>query len=159
MALNIFIICLVTGMILIGAEIFVPGGILGMLGAVLLLVAIVVAFPAFPVAGPYVAVSIVFGAALALVVWIKVFPQTRMGRAMTVQNDLAAFKGTEDGLPELIGKTGVTVSPLRPAGFVMIDGKRIDVVTRGEMIGADRAVTVVHVEGNSVVVAETSNQA
>ena len=59
----------------------------------------------------------------------------------------------ERNLGALLHGTGVTLSALRPSGFARIDGQRVDVVTRGEMIEAGRAVRVVEVLGNRVVVA------
>ncbi|HDL77383.1 MAG TPA: serine peptidase, partial [Lentisphaerae bacterium] len=46
--LTVFVILLLGGLFLIGAEIYVPGGVLGLIGAVSLLAAIVIAFLIFP---------------------------------------------------------------------------------------------------------------
>jgi membrane-bound serine protease (ClpP class) len=53
-----------------------------------------------------------------------------------------------------MGKTGTTVTSLRPAGTARIDGRRVDVVSRGEFIEKDKPVIVIAVEGNRVVVRE-----
>ncbi|MDZ7831232.1 MAG: NfeD family protein [Desulfobacterales bacterium] len=53
-----------------------------------------------------------------------------------------------------MGKTGTTVTNLRPAGTARIDGRRVDVVSRGEFIEKDKPVLVIAVEGNRVVVRE-----
>jgi membrane-bound serine protease (ClpP class) len=45
---------------------------------------------------------------------------------------------------------------LRPAGHATIDGRRVDVVSRGEMIAEGVPVVVVEVEGNRVVVARAA---
>jgi len=68
----------------------------------------------------------------------------------------AAGTAEDPALRALVGKHGVTVSPLRPAGFARIDGARVDVVTRGEMLDAECAVVVLDVAGNRVVVARRS---
>lgn len=150
--MQVFAIALTTGLILFGAEIFVPGGVLGTIGALALLTAIVSGFFAFPEHGAPVAIGIVFLLGVAIVLWVKFFPKSRIGRGMTVENDLSTFKATEDGLQALIGKTGVAVSALRPSGYCTIDGRRVDVVTFGEMIEQGQAVRVVDVKGNRVVV-------
>jgi membrane-bound serine protease (ClpP class) len=54
----------------------------------------------------------------------------------------------------LIGEEGVAVTPLRPAGIVKIDGKRVDAVSVGGFIAAGTPLVVVEVEGARVVVAE-----
>jgi membrane-bound serine protease (ClpP class) len=55
-----------------------------------------------------------------------------------------------------VGVKGVTISQLRPAGKANFSGRRFDVVSRGELIEANREIIVVLVEGNRIVVRETS---
>ena len=43
---------------------------------------------------------------------------------------------------------------LRPAGHATIDGRRVDVVSRGEAIEAGTRIRVIEVAGNRVVVAQ-----
>ena len=62
----------------------------------------------------------------------------------------------EEGLEALVGQTGVARMDLRPSGFATIDGRRVDVVTRGEVIPKDTAIKVIRIELNQVVVAEDS---
>ena len=53
---------------------------------------------------------------------------------------------------DYIGKTGMTLTPLRPAGTVRIDRKRVDAVSRGDYIDKDAPVRVIEAEGMRVVV-------
>jgi len=55
-----------------------------------------------------------------------------------------------------IGDIGRTVSPLRPAGKVELEQQLLDVVSEGGWVDAGRAVEVVQIEGNRVVVRATS---
>jgi len=55
------------------------------------------------------------------------------------------------------GMKGITISQLRPAGKANFGGRRFDVVSRGELIEANKEIMVVLVEGNRIVVRETSN--
>ncbi len=94
--------------------------------------------------------------AWVLMMSFKVLPKTRFGKAMilagpTFQGSAAA---TDPGLGALLHKQGTTLSPLRPAGYARIDGRKIDVVTRGELLDAHVPVVVVEVAGNRVVVAK-----
>lgn len=52
----------------------------------------------------------------------------------------------------LVGKKGITKSMLRPAGIVEIEGRRYDVVTRGEFIEPGKMITVDEVQGNRIIV-------
>jgi len=61
------------------------------------------------------------------------------------------FVGTED-LDSYLGKKGMVTAPCRPVGNVDFDGKKVDVVSRGEFIDKGTTVEVIEVEGNRVVV-------
>ncbi|AWM36918.1 hypothetical protein GobsT_52100 [Gemmata obscuriglobus] len=56
--------------------------------------------------------------------------------------------------PVLKGRTGRTVSPMRPSGSVEFDGKRVDAMTEGMMLGAGVWVRCVEVKGGKVIVRE-----
>lgn len=75
-------------------------------------------------------------------------------RQLTLKERLGTDEGYVAGgrFVDLVGKTGTALTPLRPAGSVEIDGRRIDVVTGGEYIPAGAAVTVVKVDNWHVTV-------
>jgi membrane-bound serine protease (ClpP class) len=50
-------------------------------------------------------------------------------------------------LQSLTGATGEALSDLRPGGFALIDGQRVDVITRGEVIPRGARIQVVADEG------------
>jgi membrane-bound serine protease (ClpP class) len=53
---------------------------------------------------------------------------------------------------DLLGKSGVAVSELRPAGVAEIEGERVDVTTEGDYVRAGSRVLVVRAEGMRLVV-------
>jgi membrane-bound serine protease (ClpP class) len=55
-----------------------------------------------------------------------------------------------------VGQKGISISQLHPAGKAGFGDRRIDVVSRGELIEADRQIMVVLIEGNRIVVKEVS---
>ena len=55
---------------------------------------------------------------------------------------------------DLIGRTGKTVTALRPSGIAVIDDERLDVVTEGNFVDPDCPVKVVKTEGSRIVVRE-----
>jgi NfeD-like C-terminal, partner-binding len=55
---------------------------------------------------------------------------------------------------ELLHRSGVAVTQLRPSGTAFINGKRVDVVTEGPLIDQGASLKVVAVEGIRVVVRE-----
>lgn len=54
----------------------------------------------------------------------------------------------------ILDKRGEVVAPLRPAGTVIIDGERVDVVSFGDYIMPGALVEIVKVEGNKLFVQE-----
>lgn len=148
-----WIIALVLcGLLLVVAEIFLPGGILGLVGAGCLIAAAVMAFRSFgPVGGAMFAMAeIAFGAVVILqaVRWI---PNTRLGKGLVLR---AAVEGSASATDNerLLGKEGVALTQLRPAGAARIDGHRHDVITEGGLIRAGTRLKVIAVEGMRVVV-------
>ncbi len=151
-AQTLFIVLFLVGILLIGAELFVPGGILGALGGLMLLGAIGAAFFISPTFGLAAAGAAAVLSVVSIALWITLFPKTGLGRKMTLAQDSRAFKSSEEGLESLLQKEGVASSDLRPGGFATIDGRRVNVVSEGGMISRDTRVRVTMIEGNRVVV-------
>lgn len=142
---------LAAGMLLIGAEIFVPGAVIGTLGALCLASGCWMAFTISPVLGGYVTAGVVLMLGVVVALWIKFFPRSTIGRSMTLSEDGKTFKSS-DSRAALVGKDGIAQSELRPAGFAVIDGKRVDVITEGSLVPQGAPIRVVRVEGNRVIV-------
>lgn len=145
------IVLLAAGILLVGAEIFVPGTVVGTMGVLCLIGAAWVAFGISTTLGVYVSVGIVLLLAISMVLWIKLFPRSWIGRKMTLSQDGQTFKSSEPK-EALTGKTGVAQTELRPAGYALIEGKRIDVVTEGGLVPKGASLRVTRVEGNRVIV-------
>jgi membrane-bound serine protease (ClpP class) len=155
---ELFAILIVAGLFLIGAEIFLPGGIIGFIGGMCLLAAIAVGFVAFGMqAGILIALLIVILAGVCLVIWIKFFPKTRMGLSLTLSDDGKTFKSASPEFMDLLNKEGVVLSTLRPAGIATIGGKRVDVVADGSWIESGKPIKVTRVEGVRILVREIAS--
>ncbi len=59
--------------------------------------------------------------------------------------------------PVEVGQKGVSVGQLRPSGIARFGNKRLNVVSRGELIEANKEIIVAGIEGNSIVVKEIAN--
>jgi membrane-bound ClpP family serine protease len=147
----LLMVLLAAGVLLIGAEIFVPGAVLGMVGALALGGAVIVGFGIGETVGFYVLFGVVVTTALTVWVWIRYFPRSSIGRQMTLSRDGQDFKAS-DGHADLVGKRGVAHSELRPAGYALIEGRRIDVVTEGGLVASGETIEVVKARGSRVVV-------
>ncbi|MEI6515114.1 MAG: NfeD family protein [bacterium] len=147
----VLISLLVAGTLMIGAEIFVPGAILGTMGGIALFAAVIVGFTISPEVGFYTLSGVFVLTVLTVIAWIRLFPRSTIGQKMTLNEDGKAFKSS-DSRQSIMGAAGITASELRPAGFALINGKRIDVVAEGGIIDINQPIKVVKVEGNRVVV-------
>lgn len=58
---------------------------------------------------------------------------------------------------DLVGKTGVAQTVLRPSGRALIDGELVDVITEGEFYEPGTAIRVVAATGGRTVVRKEEN--
>lgn len=138
-----------VGFLLIAAEVFVPGMILGALGFLCLAGTVVLVYVQYGTAAGITAAFAV--AALSLVgflLWLHLFPRTFLGRRLMLKTPARA-----EAVPRVsIGETGRALTPLRPAGTARIGESRVDVTTLAEFLEEGAEVVVVAVDGMRVVV-------
>ncbi len=103
---------------------------------------------------PRVALYVVAIALLIIVlglVWvIRSLQKGRLSKSFLVQrahSDGTSVPEVAAAKEELVGKTGVAITTLRPSGIAEFDGRRVDVATSGEFIQKGEIVTVVKAEG------------
>lgn len=148
------LILLVVGIGLIVLELFTPSfGIFGILGIAGVITSLTMA-----------SVDVVAGLrSIGIAIVITVIVLLLLGKSMSkrglwskfvLQEDLSAEEGTSRFMEKvnLVGKLGVTATQLRPAGTVLIEGKRYDVVSEGNFVDKAQHVEVVHAEGTRIVV-------
>jgi membrane-bound serine protease (ClpP class) len=140
--ITLYFTLLLAGFVLIGMEIFIPGGILGIFGTVAWTSAAVVGWRNFPEPWNMVSgFSLLLVGLLTFVVWIRYFPKSRVGKSLSLTESSASYKSHQMAdLP--IGSVGEAASTLRPSGIAIFDGKRLDVVADGEWIEAGESVKV-----------------
>ncbi len=150
------ILLFIIGFALLIAEFFIPGGIVGIIGGALMIISLLFAGANF-VHMAYSILIAMFIAVIGMVIIMKFF-----GKRLHVFNKLVLKDATttEEGYVsnvnriELIGKVGVAITPLRPAGVISVDNERIDAVSEGSYIDARKKIEVIKVEGSRIVVRE-----
>ncbi len=132
----------------------VPGhGVPGVLGAMALVAAVLLAFglPFFFVAVETFSTAVIL-TAIGFALFTRLVPENAWMQKLT----LAAVQGpdyvTSSDFSSLRGAIGTASSFLRPAGVASIDGKRVDVLTEGEFIQAGTPIRVTRVEGARIFV-------
>ena len=145
----------VIGILLMILEIFLPGGIVGAIGFISIVTGLVMAAydtqQGLASLGIAAVVTLVVTFLLVKRYGIKgLFGKFVLGDAQHNEEGYVAPKDQRD----LTGKSGIALTPLRPAGVVKVEGKRVDAVSAGGFIAAGTAIVVVQVEGTRVVVSE-----
>jgi membrane-bound serine protease (ClpP class) len=153
-----------VGVVLIGIEVFiVPGfGLFGILGGIgvlggvyMSLVGGVPTMPDFAQAGAILSTSILV---ILLTSWalLRRFPQSsRLGRSgifLLTKGDREEGWASASRRPDLVGREGVAMTDLRPAGTILIGEERVDAVSEAEWIEDGTDVRVVASEGYRLVV-------
>ncbi len=96
------------------------------------------------------------GAFILSLIALRTLPRLAAFNRLVLQSETRASEGYVSSSREhdndLVGKEGVSVSELRPAGIALVNGQRLDVVTDGEFIGAQRSIKIVEARGNHIVV-------
>ena len=158
--ISLYLTLLLAGFVLIGMEIFIPGGVLGIFGSVAWLVAAVVGWRNF--SDPWNMVSalalLLFGI-LTFVVWIRYFPKSRIGKSLSLDADGSDFKSHTSDEKMPVGTVGEAISDLRPSGIARFDGKRVDVVADGEWIEDGSKIKVSSTVGGHISVVQINETA
>jgi membrane-bound serine protease (ClpP class) len=146
-----FFLTLAIGLLVF--ELYIPGGVLGIAGALCLAAAVLTAYIVLgrPTAH-YVLVVALVGYAIYLWWSLAVFPKSRFAGPVV---NTTSIERPDHGLDHLVGKEGVATTTLRPAGTAEVEGEPVDVITEGKFVPAGEPVRVVRVEGPRVVVRRT----
>lgn len=149
------LILLILGLIFLVAELFHPGfGAFGVLGFVAFGLDILIS-------SKTVAQGLLFTAIAALLVLVflivgaRLIVKGKMPKKLVLTEENGGTEGfyAMEDYAALMGKTGTSVTVLRPSGIALIGGERVDVVTHGEFIDKDAPLRVVEIEGGRIVVA------
>lgn len=138
----------IIGLCAITLELFIPGAIVGICGAVCVIASIIFA---------YLYVSNLLGHILLgigicftpifFVTWYKLLTRT-----FAVNASEEGFSSARDELEGLLSAEGVAITTLRPSGTANIKGNKVDVISEGEMILKNTKIKVTDVKGNRIVV-------
>lgn len=132
-------------------EVFLPGLVIGIIGAALLVLA---SFLAYQTGGLIAGLGVLGGSVLASLVAIittmKILPETPFGKKWIPQTAITAV--SKETPPLSTGQIGTALTPLRPGGVAVFEGKRYDVESRAGLIEKGTSVRVVAVEGARIVV-------
>jgi membrane-bound serine protease (ClpP class) len=152
------LLLLLLGCIFLVLEFFIPSsGTLGVMAALSLIGAIVLAFLAGPTSGIAMLVAVAVIVPTACILAVNYWPHTPIGRLILIQRPqrpeevLPETEGYR-GLSQLVGRRGLAKSTMLPSGVVQIDGRSYDAVSEGMAIDLGTAVVVVGISMQRIVV-------
>jgi membrane-bound serine protease (ClpP class) len=150
--MTLIIVLLAVGAILMFLEVFLPGLVAGTLGFLCWMAAVILSYRDFGLqTGNLMLGGVLAGLVIGVFCWLKFFPESRIAGLFISRRTVGELGVTR---PELLHRTGVAITQLRPSGTAFINGKRVDVVTEGGLIDQGASLKVVAVEGLRVVVRE-----
>ena len=151
------LILLGVGLVMLFIELFTPGfGVAGITGALCLGAAVVLQYANGNSVVATILLAILLLIIILAILWfVRSFDSGKLSKSFLVLNDkieAPSSASVADAKASLVGRAGVTLTALRPAGIAEIDGSRVDVMTAGAFLEKGETVTVVSAEGMHVLV-------
>jgi membrane-bound serine protease (ClpP class) len=147
---------IVAGLLCLAAELIFPSGLLSILAVCAIVGGVTLAFIYDPYHGWFCLIIVFIAVPTLLVVVFHFLPNSALSRRLVSSGpDEDATIATMPVLLELEqlrGKTGRTLSALRPAGVVDFDGRRVDTITEGMMVDPGQWVRCIDVKAGKVIV-------
>ncbi len=152
MEVTFAVVLLVASMGLVLLEVFVPSfGLLAITSLACLVGSLVLAFRAGTTFGFALAAVGAVGIPAILFFGFRLLPRTRLGRHLILSGPGAGAPPADPPAGHL-GRTGLTITRLRPSGLAVFGDDRMDVITRGELLEPGTRVTIIDCTANRIVV-------
>ena len=155
--MTLIVLLFVIGILLLAAEVLVPGGIIGSVGGILMFIGCLLAFIDYGVGGGLVAVvaALLLGLA-AFYLELRVLPRTKFGRraflTAEVKGVSAAF-GSE--AKNLVGMPAAALTLLSPSGYVLVAGRRYEAFCQSGQAPIGAALEVIGADSFRLIVSQT----
>jgi membrane-bound serine protease (ClpP class) len=149
----------IIGIVVILAEIVLPGGILGIVGGICLVAAVVITFVEYGTTAGIIALAILVVFSIAtLSWWMKFFHRLPLTRSLILKSE-SGHREEKGDEPSPIGSQGIALTDLMPSGYALIDDEKRDVMAESQSISKDALIEVVEVHGPSLIVKEVEKAA
>lgn len=148
------VLLLIIGFGLVFLEMHIPGfGIPGVVGAIFLVLAVVLTAQNFAQA-LVMALGILAILGIMLGVVLTFFTKGKLFKPLILSDEQKKEHGyiSSSDLDYLLGKRGIAITDLRPAGSVDINGVKFDVISDGEYISVGTKVEIFKVSGVKLLV-------
>lgn len=142
---------LIAGLILIILEVLIlPGIITGIIGFLLILSSIIYAFIHFGYSGGLIVILLSILSFLALIFIMKKLKV--WNRFVLSEETKWKLADQSEIKTELIDKEGISLTDLKPSGFILVENKKFDASSAGEFIPKNSKVKILSIEGRKIIV-------
>jgi len=150
--MNPFIL-VILGLFLIFIEFYVPGAVMGITGGLIILWSIIVfAMQDHSQVEVFLFIIAVFlSLGLLIRVTLKRIPKSKSRNSIYLNSDQAGYQAVSFN-PSLIGKKGVVLTDLKPAGHVFIEGSQYQAISQSGYIVKGASILVIDGRGAYLVV-------
>lgn len=148
------IILFITGFILIGIEMIVPGfSVPGISGIFCLLIAIFLVSDSI-LEGVVISLIILGLLGIMFALILLLLSKGKLKSPIILKDEQNKEKGyiSSNDLNYLLGKQGVAVTDLRPSGTGVFNGIEFDVIAQGKYLSKDTRIEIFKVEGSKLIV-------
>ncbi len=155
--MNLIILLFLVGLILLFFEVFVPGGVLGVLGGLFMFAGCGAAFIEFGAGGAAIAAAVAF-ALIGLTLYVELFllPKTTLGRKLFLEHSIGSQSQPPPARSEdVLGRVGETLTTLAPSGYVLIEGKKYEAASRSGLLPRGTPVRVVGQDNFRLIVSKS----
>lgn len=137
-------IAFAIGMLFIFLEFYVPGAILGTIGAIILFVSIILFANATESAGATLLYVVVMVGLLALLIRYTLWriPRVKSKYSIYLHGDQEGYQASHYDVTA-IGKKGIVISDLKPGGYINIEGKKYQAISQSGYIAKGAEVIVI----------------
>lgn len=133
-----------TALVLVFFEVILPGGVLGVMAGLCVILATWLGFNEFGALG---GIGIFLGTCLAIVIMayleFKVLAKTKLGKTFLLETTVTGHSNFSAAEDSIIGKEGAALTRLNPSGKVAIEGQSYDACSQDGYIESGQLVSVV----------------
>ncbi|MCH8475978.1 MAG: serine protease [Opitutales bacterium] len=150
--MTLIFLLIFVALVLFFGELLVPGGILGIIGGIFLLIATVLGFLEGTEVGVFVLLFAAVSSVGLLYIELKLLQNTTLGKRFFLQSAIEGTSQDPVGQSDLVGKEGETLTHLSPTGLISVDGKKYEAFSQSGVLSQGTKIKVTAVESFRVAV-------
>ena len=144
---------ILAALALIFCEVLLPGGILGLLAAICIVVVTAITAAEYGFfAASSVFIGVMFAALILTIIEFKMFANTRYGRRFFLKKAVDGHANLKKADESIIGKTGKAVTRLNPSGKIDVEGRNYEAFSQDGYVESGESVTVISQDSFKLII-------